>query len=175
MASIQFREIKIETGWLMLKPTQDSMGQAVACVRKHKDKLYDCEIKEHRNKRSLDANAYAWVLLGKLSKVMRLPVDEVYRGYIKDLGDNYLPVCIQEKDVKRFKQSWTAKGIGWVVGDLGESQVPGCHNLAAYYGSSVYDKQTFCRFLDLIIQDCKAVGIETLPPEKLALLKEEWQ
>ena len=29
--------------------------------------------------------------------------------------------------------------------------------------------------IDSIIEDCKAVGIETLPPEKLALLKEEWR
>ena len=171
---IQFKEIKLDAGWLMLRPTQDSMGQAMACVRKHKDKLYDCEIKEHRNKRSLDANAYMWELIGKLATVMRLPRNEVYRGYIRDLGGNYSTGCFMEKDVERVKRSWQSNGIGWLVDDLGPSQIPGCRNLMLYHGSSTYDSATMARLIDNVVQDCKAVGIETLPPEKLALLKEEW-
>ena len=31
------------------------------------------------------------------------------------------------------------------------------------------------RLIDLLVQDCKALGIETLSEEKLSLLKEEWR
>ena len=31
------------------------------------------------------------------------------------------------------------------------------------------------RLIDNLIQDCKALDIETLPPDKLELLKEEWR
>ena len=53
--TISFREVKLEGGWLMVKPERDDLCKAMAVVRKHKDKLYDLEVKEHRKKRSLDA------------------------------------------------------------------------------------------------------------------------
>lgn len=59
--SITFREMKLEGGCLIIRPERQDLGKAMAVVRKHKDRLYDLEIKEHREKRSLDANAYAWV------------------------------------------------------------------------------------------------------------------
>jgi hypothetical protein len=31
------------------------------------------------------------------------------------------------------------------------------------------------RLIDLIVQDCKAVGIETMTPAELSRLCEEWQ
>lgn len=36
------------------------------------DRLYDADLKEHREKRSLDANAYCWVLIGKLNRALSL-------------------------------------------------------------------------------------------------------
>ena len=62
-----FTEAKLEAGWLMVKPIKEEMGKAMAIVRKMKPKAYDLTVKEHRKKRSLDANAYAWVLIGKLA------------------------------------------------------------------------------------------------------------
>lgn len=172
---IQFREIKLEGGWLMVKPERQDIGKAMAIVRKHKDRLYDLEVKEHREKRSLDANAYCWALIGKLSKAMGIPPVEVYREAIRNIGGTYTPMCVRERDVELFRESWGRNGMGWFVEDLGQSQVPGCRNLAAYHGSSVYDSRQMAALIDNIIQDCKALDIETLPPEKLALLKEEWR
>ena len=74
---LTFTEAKLEAGWLMIKPTRDDMGKAMAIVRKMKPKAYDLTVKEHREKRSLDANAYAWVLIGKLADAMRLSPTEV--------------------------------------------------------------------------------------------------
>lgn len=171
---IQFREVKLEGGWLMVKPEKSDLGKAMAIVRKHKDRLYDLDIKEHREKRSLDANAYCWLLIGKLAKAMGIPPVEVYREAIRNIGGTYTPMCVREKDVERIKASWGRNGLGWFIEDLGLSQVPGCRNLAAYHGSSVYDSRQMATLIDTIIQDCKALDIETLPPEKLELLKEEW-
>lgn len=172
--SIQFREIKLEGGWLMVRPERQDIGKAMAIVRKHKNRLYDLEVKEHREKRSNDANAYCWTLIGKLSQAMGIPPVEVYREAIRNIGGTYTPMCIRQKDVDKFKASWSRNGIGWFTEDLGQSQVPGCRNLAAYHGSSVYDSRQMAALIDNIVQDCKALDIETLPPDKLALLKEEW-
>ena len=46
--------------------------------------------------------------------------------------------------------------------------------MVLYYGSSTYDGNQMSRLIDLVIQDCKGCGIETLPPERLAGMIEEW-
>lgn len=61
--TISFREVKLESGWLMVKPIREDVGKAMNVVRKHKDKLYDLTIKMHSKKRSLDANAKLWALI----------------------------------------------------------------------------------------------------------------
>ena len=171
---ISFREIKLEGGCLIIRPERQDLGKAMALVRKHKDKLYNLEVKEFRKKRSLDANAYAWVLIHKLAEAMRLEPEEVYLLNIPKVGNNYTPMCVMEQDVERFKKSWQSNGIGWPVKDLGPSQVPGCRNLMAYHGSSTYDTVQMSRLIDNLVQDCKALDIETLSDEKLSLLKEDW-
>ena len=172
---ISFREIKLEGGCLIIRPEKQDLGKAMALVRKHKNKLYNLEVKEYRQKRSLDANAYAWVLIHKLAEAMKLSPVEVYREAIRNVGNNFTPMCVREQDVERFKKSWQSNGLGWPVMDLGPSQVPGCRNLAAYHGSSTYDTHQMSRLIDNLVQDCKALDIETLSEEKLSLLKEGWQ
>ena len=171
---IAFREIKLEGGCLIIRPEKQDMGKAMALVRKHKNKLYNLEVKEYRKKRSLDANAYAWVLIHKLAEAMRLTPEEVYLQQVLNVGNNFTPMCVREQDVDRFKNSWRSNGLGWPVMDLGYSQVPCCRNLMAYHGSSTYDTDQMSRLIDNLVQDCKALDIETLSPDKLALLKEEW-
>jgi hypothetical protein len=159
----------------MVKPEKQDLGKAMALVRKHKNKLYNLEVKEYRRKRSLDANSYAWVLIHKLAEATRLTPVEVYREAIRNVGNNATPLCVREQDVAKIIRSWERNGLGWVVDNLGMSQVRGCRNLLAYHGSSTYDTEQMSRLIDNLVQDCKALDIETLPPEKLALLKEEWQ
>ncbi|MEF9865506.1 MAG: hypothetical protein RR814_03615, partial [Oscillospiraceae bacterium] len=55
-----------------------------------------------------------------------------------------------------------------------DSKLEGCTNVILYYGSSVYDTAQMARLIDNIVQDCKAVGIETKTPEELQILKERW-
>ena len=172
--TISFREVKLEGGWLMVKPEREDVGKAMAIVRKHKDKLYDLEVKEHRRKRSLDANAYAWVLINKLAEVMRIPPVDVYRQAIQDISGNSEIIPIKDDAVEQFMQAWQRNGIGWLCRDMGKSKLQGYRNLMVYYGSSVYNTKQMSDLIDYLIQDCKALDIETLPPIKLALLMEEW-
>lgn len=170
--TISFREVKLEGGWLMVKPEREDLGKAMAVVRKHKDRLYDLEVKEHRQKRSLDANAYAWVLIDKLSDAMRITPKEIYRQAIQNIGGNCEVIPIKEEAAERFKQIWENQGLGWPCVDMGKSKIPGYRNLRAYYGSSTYDTRQMAQLIDNLVQDCKALDIETLPPDKLALLME---
>lgn len=174
MEAISFRDIKLEAGWLMVKPEKEDLGKAMAMVRRHKDRLYDLEVKEHRKKRSLDANAYAWVLIGKLAEAMRISPAEVYIEAIQSIGGNYEVIPVRQDAAEKFRQVWSKQGLGWPCVDMGPSKLQGYRNLRAYYGSSTYDTKQMADLIDSLIQDCKALDIETLPPDKLAGLVEGW-
>lgn len=136
-------------------------------------KRYDVEIKEHRERRSLDSNAYCWTLIDRLAEKLALPKTEIYRSYIKEIGGNSETVCVQEKAAEKLRNGWEHNGLGWQT-DTTPSKIPGCVNMVLYYGSSTYDVAQMGRLIDMVVQDCKAQGIETLPPEKLAAMSEEW-
>ena len=172
--TIAFREVKLEGGWLMVKPERADLGKAMAIVRKHKDKLYDLEVKEHRKKRSLDANAYCWVLINKIAEALRITPNEIYRQAIQNIGGNYEVIPIKTEAADHFKQIWEAKGLGWPCVDMGKSKLDGYRNLRAYYGSSTYSVTQMSQLIDNLVQDCKALDIETMTPDKLALLMEGW-
>ncbi len=57
-------------------------------------KTVDVSIKKYRPKRSLDANAYAWVLMDKLAEAMGITKVEVYRGAIRKIGGVSETVCV---------------------------------------------------------------------------------
>ena len=175
--TISFRDVKLEGGWLMVKPEREDIGKAMALLRKHKDRLYDMDVKEHRKKRSLDANAMLWSLINQMSVVLRIPPDEIYQGYIPDVGDNFTWHPEKPETVQQFSDGWCRGHIGRMVDDVGPCRLPdlrGYRLLKCYYGSSEYDVPTFSRLLDLVIQDCKNIGIETISERERSLLLEEW-
>jgi hypothetical protein len=136
------------------------------------DKL-SIEVKPFRQRRSLDANAYCWVLLDKLAAKTGEPKEMVYRQYIQNIGGNSEIVCVKNEAVDRLCYGWRRNGIGWQTETM-DSKLDGCTNVILYYGSSVYDSSQMGRLLDLIIQDCKAVGIPTETPSEIARLKAMW-
>ncbi len=135
-----------------------------------KEATVDVTIKKHRKRRSLDANAYFWVLCGRLSEVLHKPMEEIYRSCIRDIGGNFEVVCAQECAAEKLQEGWAHNGLGWVT-DTTPSKIDGCINVLLYYGSSTYDTSQMKRLIDNIIQDCKAVGIETMTPNELARLE----
>ena len=136
---------------------------------------YDITIKKHRQKRSLDANAYAWVLLGKIAEVLRVSVVEVYRRIIADMSA-FEVVPIRNDAVPKWKATWENNGLGWVVQDLGPCKnFENYKNLKCHYGSSTYNSKEMSQFIDLIIQECKQLGIEHLPEYEIERLKEAWE
>ncbi len=81
-------------------------------LEQNKDKKY--EVKEYKEKRSLDSNAYCWVLLGKLQDKLDIPKEEIYRDLIKNIG-SYEIVPVKNEAVDKFRQAWSKNGIGWIT------------------------------------------------------------
>ena len=173
--TISFREIKLEGGCLIIRPEREDLGKAMAVVRKHKDKLYDLEVKEHRKKRSLDANAYAWVLINKIADALRITPKEIYRQAIQNVGGNYEILPVKAEAADHFKQVWEAQGLGWPCVDMGKSKLDGYRNLRAYYGSSTYDTRQMAQLIDILVQDCRALDIEVKSEEEIASIMGAWK
>jgi hypothetical protein len=136
------------------------------------DKL-TIEIKPFRNKRSLDANAYCWVLLDKLSEKLNIPKEELYREEIRKIGGVSETVCVVNDAVEKLRNGWERNGIGWLTETM-PSKLEGCTNLVLYYGSSTYDTEQMSRLISNVVQDCQAVGIDTRTPDEIANLLSLW-
>ena len=134
---------------------------------------YIITVKEHKQKRSLNANACAWALLDKLATKLRIGKTELYRTYIKDVGGNAEIICIQNKALAHFKHIWEVGHVGRFCEEL-PSKIEGCTNLIVYTGSSDFDTAEMSRFIDLIVQDCKENDIPTWDEDELQRLCDEW-
>lgn len=149
----------------------DTKDTSIVEQLKNENKL-NLELKKYKKKRSLDCNAYMWVLLQKLQESLNIPKEEIYKDAIKNIGV-YEVVPVKDVAVDRFIEAWKHNGIGWVC-ETTKSKLEGFTNVIAYYGSSTYNSAEMSRLIDLIIQECKQLNIETLTPEQLSILKEEW-
>lgn len=135
---------------------------------KDKDNL-SISIKEHRERRSLDANAYCWVLLQKLAEVLKSDKDILYEDMICKYGV-FTHLIVKPSAVERVKEEWRA------VRELGEVTVNGKTGiqLQCYFGSSTYDTKEMSVLIDGIVRECQELGIETLTPEEIADMKRKW-
>ncbi len=127
--------------------------------------------KKHREKRSLDANAYAWVLMQRLAEAVDSDKWTVYLKCLREYSREFTHVIVKECAVEKMKELYRT------CEDLGEVSVNGQtgHQLRVYYGSSTFDTKAMSVFIDGIVRECKELGIETLPPAELERMKTQWQ
>ena len=161
--------------WLMLKVSKDKIMSAKKFVAEIADKTYTATFKLFRNPRGLSANAYMWELLQKLSVALKSTSEDVYRLMIHRYGFFY-PIPVVPEDVDDFTSKWQSSGIGWLIEQCGRYEMYGKEvvELHCWPGSSSYDTKQMSVLIDGVIDECKQLDIETLPPEKLAIMKEEW-
>lgn len=151
-----------------------SRQEALGALESIEDgKTYTVTVKEHRERRSLDANAYCWVLLDKLAEKLSISKTEIYRKFIRNIGGNSETVCVLEKAADKLCDGWEHNGIGWQTERI-PSKIEGCVNVILYYGSSTYDTKQMSRLIDMVVDECKDHGIETLTPMELERLKDRW-
>lgn len=140
---------------------------------------YEITIQKRKNKRSLNASAYCWVLCQKiaeeLSKTGYTSKEDVYRKAIKDCSHfSYVPV--REDAIERYIQIWQGHGLGWLAEDAGECQsLKGYHNIMCYHGSSVYTTAEMQRLIDCLVDECNQLGIKLDDSDYIQSLVREWE
>lgn len=166
------RVTRDESGsWLCLHVKNAPMAR-VECEQMKEGKLYCAEVKRKYDKRSVDANALYWKMCNKLSAALNEPPETIYRRHIKDIG-NYETICMMSKTVGSFSRRWTSGHLGRFI-ETKKSTIPECTTVLAYYGSSDFSTRQMSVLIDNCMQDCKNVGVETLPENEIAAIVERW-
>lgn len=140
--------------------------------------LSQCErltlkLTQYKPKRSLNANAYLWVLMDKLASMFESTSEEVYEEMLQKYGtlaldDDGMPYTLTVKasvdmskidgHFKFYKESSDGKWKSYFV----------------ILGSSQYNSAEMTRLLDGVISECKEVGIETIPPDEYERMMERY-
>ena len=134
-----------------------------------KDSKLSIEIKKYRKKRSLDANAYCWVLCDKIAKTIGTTKEEIYKDAISNVG-TFEPMIVEERAFENFKRVWEKQGLGFLIQEV--SRKDRCVKVHCYYGSSSYNTKEMSILIDYIVQEAKQVGVETMPDKELKSLLE---
>lgn len=131
------------------------------------DKNKKFEIKEYHKKRSLNANAYAWTLIGKIADVVRNSKEEVYIEMLKKYGQSEIVSVLSDIDVteyfKYFEQIATVKLQG-----------KNFTHYKVFKGTSEYNTAEMAVFIDGVISEADELGIDTLPPNEVEKIKSLW-
>lgn len=141
----------------------------VAKLKENKS-LCNIDIKKYREKRSLNANAYCWVLIEKLADKMQKSKEQVYREMLEDYGtiavddDGRKVIFSLKKDIDVSKYFKYYK-------ELGDSKDGKFKHYFVIKGSSEYDTHEMTKFIEGIVQECQSLGIETMTPEEISKLQ----
>ena len=129
--------------------------------------------KKYRKKRSLDANAYCWVLMTNIANHpdVRSSKEEVYEemlqkyGYLYQDENGYIPITVKAGvDMSKIVGHWKFyKSNGKFDSYL------------MIKGSSEYDSAEMSHFIDMVVQEAKGLGIEVLTPDELERMKQTWR
>lgn len=134
-----------------------TVKQIVDSIDKSKD--YRITVDRPPKKKTLDQNAYLWVICDRIAQRIRSSKEEVYREQIRSVGVFDI-ICVTDKALERFVSNWQTKGIGWVC-DLTDSKIKGCTNVLCYYGTSCYTREEMSRLIDEVVREAKSLNIPT--------------
>lgn len=130
------------------------------------------EIKEWREARSLNQNAYLWTLLHKLASKLNDTSENIYRHFVRDYGVKEF-ICVKDEAVEELQKRWTKQGIGWFSDILRKGKIDGTTTVILFYGSSTYDQKEMSNLVEAVVESCEENGIPTLTMEQFSKLKNE--
>lgn len=118
------------------------------------------EIKEYKEKRSLNQNAYCWKLITEIANKISKSKEEIYLEMLKSYGQSEIISMLSTIEPKGFFKYYEEIGTG-IVNNKEFT------HYKIFKGSSEYDSREMSIFIDGIIQECTQLGIPTLTEEEI--------
>jgi hypothetical protein len=133
----------------------------------HEAEKLSIKIDKYREKRSLNANAYAWKLITEIANRVRTSKDEVYLEMLKRYGQSEIISVLAHIPIKEHVKYCEEAGESTLNGKLFK-------HYKVYKGSSEFDSREMSIFIDGIVSDAKELEIQTMTPDEIAKLKSLW-
>ena len=138
----------------------------------------DCkyDLKEHKERRSLDSNSYFHVLCDKLRQKLGISMAACKNHLIADYGQiQYIdeqPMIYKTNAPQEYMMELETIHTKLVkVTEENEKEV---FFYRVYRGSHTYNSAEMSKLISGTVEECKALGIETLTPMELARMNELW-
>lgn len=138
----------------------------------------DITAKKHKKKRSLDANAYFHVLVGKIADKLRISKTHCKNILIgrygqQDFLENGQPIVIKSNvSVEKMLEQEFLHTVP--CGTKSENGIEVVF-YKVFRGSHTYDTKEMSILIDGTVQEAKDMGIETIPPEELERMVSKWR
>ena len=146
-----------------------------------KDKVF--EVSEYREKRSLSANSYYWLLVGQIAEKMNLPRETVHRQLMTDYGaweknEDGSPkwvIFAENKPLPKDGYYFDTKAKVSIKGQNSGEEIGRAYIVIK--GSHEYDSKEMYDLIQGAVQEAKQLDIETRTPaeiqEMIELMKGE--
>lgn len=152
---------------LTLSVNEESDVKQLVCSEL-RDAEVSVKIDKHRKKRSLNANSYAWKLIGEISDILRASKNEIYLLMLKRYGQSEMVSVLAAVPMDKYFKYFEEAGESRLNGKLFK-------HYRIYKGSSEFDTREMSVFIDGIVSEAKALGIQTETPEELLNIKSLWE
>ncbi len=140
-------------------------NEIIKWLLEQSDKKY--EIKEHKEKRSLDANSYYWKLLNEIANVLKLNKEDLHFRFLKEYGQVASCLLPSEVEIDGFtKYNELTRTIN-VKGKL-------FNEYKLFKGSSEMNSKEMSILIDGVQEEAKELGIQTLDELRVKEMIESW-
>ena len=166
--TIQTVAVDYKTDKALLTLSINNKQSAINCYDDlHLEEKVSIKIDKYREKRSLNANNYAWKLLTEIGNILRLSKEDVYFIMLKRYGQSEMISVLSHIPITQYVK---------YCEEAGETTLNGKQftHYKVYKGSSEFDKKEMSIFIDGIVQEANDLGIDTKTPDEIARLKSLW-
>lgn len=160
--------IDFATGKPKLELSVNEVNDFKQLVDELKDKeRLSIEVKQYREKRSLNANNYAWKLITEIANVHRASKEEIYFMMLKMYGQSEIISVLAHIPLNNYVKYFEEAGESTLNGKLFK-------HYRVFKGSSEFDSREMAIFIDGIISEAKNLNIQTETPNQIAEMKARW-
>lgn len=134
----------------------------------HQAEKLSIKIDKYRERRSLNANNYAWKLLTEIGNATRSDKEAVYLKMLKRYGQSEMISALAHIPIGKYVKYYEEAGESRLNGKLFK-------HYKVFKGSSEFDTREMSIFLDGVVGEAEDLGIQTMTPNELANLKSLWR
>lgn len=142
------------------------------------EKDYTVKIDVKRQKRSLDANGYYYALATQCAAKKGITLAEYHNRNLAELGIAWTDSENRKHWILQKDDDWWLKQLETHFCPTDRTEDRNGVSYRWFYllkPSRFFDTKEMSLLIDALVQDAKTLGVETMTPDELERLKQQWQ